>query len=338
MRFTYIHRDATGAKRSGEIEAKDRADCFAKLKAQGISPMRVEEAKGGVQRAICQIAPTGNGAMGTRRPAGRRVAVFAALLAIALAAVCIFLAPRPNAPEPKEEGKPVKRSAPVATVTPSNAPEAKPEVKKATAAKADARKEVPPDTPWVNIYTNARGEEVRVGRDGKRVAMLKAWQRRQEEERKHPQKRVFRHTAEAYMAMFLNPAEAVPPPPDDFTNEQVTQMLVEKIEIDPENDTPDEIRQKEGVQKMKEELKEWIKDGGTFDSYLRELQKRQNIEAGKMFEARRMISEAMEKGNVDEARELYDAINRHFDEQGMPHVNVAPKYRKLLNQPKAEGK
>ena len=44
MRFEYVYRDASGAKLTGEIDAKDRGECFAKLKAQGIVPMRVEAA------------------------------------------------------------------------------------------------------------------------------------------------------------------------------------------------------------------------------------------------------------------------------------------------------
>ena len=48
-----------------------------------------------------------------------------------------------------------------------------------------------------------------------------------------------------------------------------------------------------------------------------------------------MISEAMEKGNIEEAKQLYDAINKHFDETSMPHVNIAPKYRKILDPNKS---
>ena len=332
MRFTYIYRDASGAKQAGEIEAEDRADCFARLKERGTVPVNVREgaARGGA--ADVSAAPRG----------GRwRVAALAAAVLLSALGVWWWLASRP-AGEPREpQAAPPRQARPARVEKPqrprpaTNSPAAKP------APETPAEPPKPLDaarTPWTNIYTNRRGEEVRVGRDGKRVAMLAAWQRKREEEAKHPQRRVFRHTAEAYMAMFLNPAEAVPPPPENFTDSQVALMLANKIEIDPENDTPDEIRQKEGVKKLKEELKAWIKDGGTFDGYLGELQKRQNLEAAKMLEARRMISEAMERGNVEEARELYDAINRHFDEQGMPHVNVAPKYRKILNQPKAEQK
>ena len=337
MKFTYIHRDASGAKHVGEIEANDRAACFAKLKERGIVPVSVKEGANGARPSRSDSLSHRTTALPSHRAIWR--AVILATVVIAAAGGAWWWLARPQAKPPADtpkSNKPVREVKP----KPTPKPVAKPEVPKPVSAKPTAlpKSNEAPRTPWTNIYTNRRGEEVRVGRDGKRVAMLAAWQRKREEEAKHPQKRLFHHTAEAYMSMFLNPAEAVPPPPEDFTDEQVAQMLVEKIEIDPENDTPDEIRQKKGVQGLKEELKEWIKGGGTFDGYLKELQKRQNMEAAKMLEARKMISEAMEKGNVEEARELYDAINKHFDEQGMPHVNVAPKYRKILNQPKAEQK
>ena len=307
MKYTYIYRDASGAKHAGKVEAKNRAECFAKLKAQGIVPVQVREGGSG-QNAR---RPEASG----RTPVMRFLVGLGILAVLGVLAYLVYLefsGGREALPPPPKSEKSARQSAPrlekprVATPTPRGA---KPAPAAPTVSAALPVPEAPPRTPWTNIYTNGRGEEVRVGRDGKRVAMLSAWQRKREEEAKNPPKRVFRHTAEAYMAMFLNPAEAVPPPPENYTDEQVAQMLVEKIEIDPENDTPDEIRQKEGVQKLKEELKEWIKGGGTFDGYLNELQKRQNLEAAKLLEARKMISEAMENGNVDEARERYDAIN-----------------------------
>lgn len=331
MIFTYDYRDENGAKKTEVIEAQNRADCFARLKVRGISPLNVRE--GGNRRASTAPASTAGGV----RASGVIKGAIAGVLVVAIAiAVYLFVFPSKPAPvkTPKEPPKKVEQVR-------KTVPEKNPPVKRAE--KIAASKNAPvvvekPKTPWSNIYTNSRGEEVRVEKDGTKVTMFKAWQRKKEEAKLHPVKRVFRHETEAYMALFLNPAQAVPPPPDNYTNEQVAQMLADKIEILPD-DTEDEVRQKEGVKQFKEELREYIKQGGTFNGYLGELEKRQNMEAGKMFEARKMISEAIEKGNMEEAKELYDAINKHFAEQSMPPVNVAPKYRKLLNPPKkAEGK
>lgn len=327
MTFTYDYRDKTGAKKSSVIEAQNREDCFAKLRAQGISPMSVREG-GKLPSPNRGGMPSAEG----KRPNGVIKGILAGVLVIVLAVVT-YLFVFQSKPEPVKPPK-----VPLKKVEPVNKPE--PEKKqsvKRTEKMAALTNNVPaiekPKVPWSNIYTNGRGEEVRVEKDGTKVTMFKAWQKKKEEAKLHPVKRVFRHETEAYMALFLNPAQAVPPPPDNYTNEQVEQMLADQIEILPD-DTEDEIRQKEGVKQFKEELREYIKQGGTFNGYLAELEKRQNMEAGKMFEARKMISEAIEKGNMEEAKELYDAINKHFAEQSMPPVNVAPKYRKLLNPPK----
>ena len=208
------------------------------------------------------------------------------------------------------------------------------EVKSAAAGPAKSAERVEESAakakaPVSNIYTNRYGNEVRVEKDGTKVAMLKGWQEKREWEEKHPQKRVFKNGVEAYLSMFLTPGQAVPPPPVNYTDADAQAMLLNKIEFE-DDDTEDERREKEGVIAMKEQLREWIKEGGDFDGFMREVQHRQELETTKMFEARKMITEELEKGNVEEARELYDAINKHFADQSMPKVNVAPKYRRIL--------
>lgn len=327
MNFTYEYRDKTGSRQTGVIDAADRADCFAKLKAQGISPLNVRE--GGKAAPT----PTAKKASSGASPRVMRGIIAGALVVVAVVVALQFLWPKESKPvEPAPKPSPKVETPKPATP--------KPEPKKTLTREqrvAATTNQVPkleqPKTPWTNVYTNNRGEEVRVEKSGSKITMLKGWQKKREQEKLHPVKRVFRHETEAYMALFLNPAQAVPPPPDNYTDEQVAQMLANKIEILPD-DTEDEIRQKKGVIQFKEELAEYIKNGGTFNQYLAALEKRQNAEAGKMFEARKMISEAIEKGNVEEAKELYDAINKHFAEQSMPPVNVAPKYRKLLSAKK----
>lgn len=226
--------------------------------------------------------------------------------------------------ETQRGAAPTVKPARIKEVKPAAAPVAKPEK---TPKKAEKHE---------TITTNRLGQEVHIAKDGTRSAISPIWAKRLKEMKEHPQKRVFNHSSEAYMALFLNPAMSVPPPPKNYTDAEVQAMLVEKIEIDPEKDSEDEIRQKEGVIAMKKELREWIKDGGTFDGFLKELQHRQELEAGQMQEARKMITEAMEKGEVEEARALYDKINEHFASKSMPKVNVSPKYRKILNERKEQ--
>ena len=46
MQFTVTYRGADGAVATEAVDAASRGDCFAQMKARGISPMRVEEGKG----------------------------------------------------------------------------------------------------------------------------------------------------------------------------------------------------------------------------------------------------------------------------------------------------
>ena len=246
--------------------------------------------------------------------------ILAALIVVAgagIAAWCLW----PNGDMRRDAASTVKTTR-IKEVKPAAAPVAKPEEEKL--AKKEEKRET--------ITTNRLGQEVHIAKDGTRSAISPIWANRLKEMKEHPQKRVFNHSSEAYMALFLNPAMSVPPPPKNYTAAEVQAMLIEKIEIDRENDSEDEIRQKEGVIEMKKELREWIKEGGNFDGFLKELQHRQENEAIQMQEARKMITEAMEKGEVEEARALYDKINEHFASKSMPKVNVSPKYRKILNE------
>ena len=73
MRFTYIYRDASGAKQAGEIEAEDRADCFAKLKERGIVPVNVREGDEVSAQTCIGTALAGKQALLEVRRAGRPI-------------------------------------------------------------------------------------------------------------------------------------------------------------------------------------------------------------------------------------------------------------------------
>ncbi len=324
MIYTYEYRDKSGKISTGSLEAASRKECFEKLQGQNINPITVTEKKALEIKA-------------DKFPASKTVLF--SLLLLSLAAVGFFVFSKGEA-KPERNEKKTLRPAP-AQVKPDLPKEEKTAVgkeafprKTATVKKPQSPKDV--RIPNSNIYTNSRGEEVRVAKDGTRTAMLTAWARKREEAKKNPPKRIFKHTSEAYMALFLNPAQPIPPPPENYSKEHVEAMLNTEIAIDPATDTEEDIRMKEGVIELKNELRQWLKEGKSFGSFLDVLQKKQNEEASKMFEARRMITEEMEKGNFEEAKKMYDEINRHFADEHMPPVRVAPKYRKLLDGPKKQ--
>lgn len=311
MIWTVTYRNKNGKTECFELEATNREEVLKELQVRGISAVRVEQG--------CKEKKK-------KTPSSSKVTISAVvgLLIILIVTIAFLILPKKGQLQSEKSGiketikqKRVEKSANKKPVKQVKTQEVKP---------------VEKNKPKSGFYTNENGRVFHIDKDGTRSQVSRAWLRRREELKKNPPRRVFKHTSEGYLSMFLNPAVSVPPPPENYTDEQVQAMLLNKIEIDTENDTEDEIRQKEGVIAMKEELRDWIKNGGTFSGYLKELQSRQEAEAIQMHEARKMINESMENGNVEEAKLLYEKINEHFAEKHMPPVNIAPKYRRLFER------
>ena len=126
----------------------------------------------------------------------------------------------------------------------------------------------------------------------------------------------FKHISENILAMYAVPGQPVPPMPltksvlQDFMN-----SLVDKIEIS-EDDTEEDIRLKESVAGMKEEVVAWVKDGGDIKGYLAELAKRQQKEVEYRQAAQSMVVKAIREGRSEEAYESWKAFNGHLREKG----------------------
>lgn len=319
MTWTVYYRDKTGTKVSMLVDAESRSELFKILAEKKINAIRVAE---GVEKG--SVRKSTNGSKVNSKALSTLLSALAAIVSVGILVYLFYNADSEVKTEKPREQLTTKTEKPKVLPKPDRAES----TKAVTNAPSHKEEELKPG----NITTNQYGQEVRVNKDGSRVAISTAWARRLKEQKENPPKRVFKHIAEGYLAMFLNPAVSVPPPPDVFTDDDVRRMLETKIEIDPANDTEDEIRQKEGVIAMKEELTNWLNEGRTFQSYLTELQKRQDHEAAEMQEARRMITESLEKGDLEDARAVYDKINEYFKGKHMPKVNVAPKYRRLLEE------
>ena len=132
-----------------------------------------------------------------------------------------------------------------------------------------------------------------------------------------------------FLTNFTTPGEDVPETPMEVSNEEVMQALMEKIEI--KDDDTEEVKfQKEAVMVLREELRKYIKDGSTVADFIRDVQRRQQMEAEHVREARGMIMESLAKDDPAQARELYDALNKHMNEKGLPKVRIARKFLKMM--------
>ncbi|MBP5790879.1 MAG: hypothetical protein J6W80_01290 [Kiritimatiellae bacterium] len=139
---------------------------------------------------------------------------------------------------------------------------------------------------------------------------------------------VFESGLNNFMTNFLVPGEDIPETPIEFTNEEIMQAIMEKIEINDDDD--DTVRfKKESIALLREQLVDYIKDGKTAKDFIRDLQYRQQSEAAYVSEARDMIFDSLANDSPEHAKELYDALNRHMNEKGLPKVRLP---RRILKQ------
>lgn len=136
-----------------------------------------------------------------------------------------------------------------------------------------------------------------------------------------------------FLVNYLVPGVDVPPTPVDYNDAAVMKALMEKIVVSEEDD--EEVRfQKESVLELREQLRDYIKEGKTVKDFLADLQHRQEMEADYMRTATDMIYESLAKDSAQEAKETYDALNKHLEEKGLPKVRLPRKIRKALEEQK----
>ena len=141
---------------------------------------------------------------------------------------------------------------------------------------------------------------------------------------------VFESGLNNFMTNFLVPGEDIPETPIEFTNEEIMQALMEKIE--PKDDDDDTVRfKKESVAMLREQLLDYINEGKTAQDFLHDLQRRQNLEAAYVREARDMIFDSLANDTPGQARELYDALNKHMNEKGLPKIRLPRRILKQMN-------
>ena len=107
------------------------------------------------------------------------------------------------------------------------------------------------------------------------------------------------------------------------------KALDEPIEVDMNADTEEDIQLKNIVQGMKEELREYLKSGGTVEQYLAELQKRQDREADYYSEAFQMVNKSSKEEDPAMAYELWKRTNRHLEEKGIRTMPLPRRLRKF---------
>ena len=311
MTFTYEYREASGAIAKRVAEAASRAELLERLKAEKISPISIREGShlpSGAKKPIPKVAL--HGAMG-----GAVVCIGAVLL-------WWFLS---GGEKPETGGgAPKAKTAKTTKVPTSHKVERKAETAEQPAV---AKATKPPKEKNTNrVEKLPDGREIRINEKGEKILCVNPV-----DPNAPVPKSIFKHDVESALAMYVKPAVMMPPPPRDYTDEEVRQALAEPVEVDMNEDDEDTIFQKKTVQAFKDELREFLENGGTFSQYMRQLQKRQEVEAAQTMQSRKMIEKCLDENKPEEARELFDALNKHLEKQGIPPIKMAPKYRHLLH-------
>ena len=317
MNYTAKIRSRSGAVEVVDIEAADRESAIRELKSRGVTLISIAEGRSPNARKP-----------GQRRNIKTAILAVVALLVVALAAWFLL---KPSA-EPKEEpsgaGKPKVASKPMERPARERTPK---NDEGAVATQTVAVSSAPKTNIWPKIEKLPNGREIHTNEDGTRVLVLNPIDPAAEAERlRNLPPPMFKHEVESALDMYVVPGIEMPPLPRDYTDEEVLQALMEPIEIDPEKDDEEAQLHKKVVQQFKEELREYIKNGGTFAEYMRKLADRQSKEAQMIQESRRMVMKTLDEGKTEEAQQLLDALNKHLADQGIPSVKMPPPYRKIL--------
>ena len=315
MVFSVKYRDSSGAVCEKAVEAANRADCFAKCKAQGIVPVGVSD--GDNATVSGKKRSRNNGSNGGNLS---RWVVCAIVLALA-GGIVYFLV--------NGKGKPAKESAPtpektrqIASVTPAAAP-------KPVAA---------PEKP----KAEKRPKPQRVGeiRDGYRLLCDGTLHKVQGVITNTPGKfsvadKTFKHSADVELGNLL-----MVEPGDDLLgdsagmykgfNKEFDEALSEPIEFS-EDDTPMQREMKQAVKELREELKQRRAKGEDIEKIMEDTRNqlkelslyRQELED----EVRKRSTEDLTQKDYED---LVQAANQMLEERGIKPLEMPTTLRHAI--------
>ena len=237
------------------------------------------------------------------------------VIAIALGMLCFFLfSDGDNEPKPKAD----KGRGRIKEVKIPPAREKSPE---------ELVRELPERAPKLKA-----GERVAQPRERKAIVKpLSGPAKWLQDARARGERPIFEFEVENFLATYSVPGEEVPPVPiDEGMKQSFVNSLVTPIVIS-ENDPPDVVQKKEMVAAMKEEMKEYIKAGGTFEGYFKELEKRQAHEVNIKNDAQTMFTQMLDDGDDDEAAVVFwRKANQKLTDLGISTLPLHPRLRPLL--------
>lgn len=105
---------------------------------------------------------------------------------------------------------------------------------------------------------------------------------------------------------------------------EITSMLIRKVEIKPD-DPPDVVEKKEAVAALKQDIIDYIKEGGTFDDYVKGMRDQSIRDRSMKQQGLREIMMMVKKGDIEGAAMFRDKFNETVAKQGMTPIKL-PKH------------
>lgn len=334
--WTVTYREKSGSKTSVIIEAEDRAGVFAELKNRGINAISIKEGENKVARKIANTS-------GGFRLGGLAVGV---VLCAILGGVVFFLDKFNGGEESIEEVKKPKKertaskknlvSNSVSSVVPKMVQPIKEEKVEDQKPKYDPNFQANypkkpghlplPDGTVVTFLPPKPGNTKTVytvggvyicDSDGNfsRYEAPKLFDNR------------FENTIESLATdgQLLLTDRTI-----DFTKEEIDKYLHAQVFIN-EDDTPEIIDRKVATATMKEDIIAFIKEGGTYQEYVRQLHHQIGTERSLHREAVRELVSLLSEGDIEGARQCRDAMNQFLGEKGYRGVKLPDTWQKKLD-------
>ena len=338
MTFTYTYRNKAGAKEQGEIEAANRSQAFAQLKARGIVPLALHEGRSHSPRVTSSVHRFPVWGWG----------VLSGMVVLSVTAtwwlwpraevsepVRTEAAPKARSMRPPEPSKPIRRKdspKSVVEAVPVKAPETNYLDKvRADLAKVRERMKTASDYSYYNLERKARDLE-----------KLLTDEKMQFHTTNHANvvNQPFKTCTEQVLDWVFNcevggdPPPFVPPlDPGEMAN--IGEILDRANEV-LEGDSEEVAARKVMVERAKKELKEYLAQGGNAADFLHfyynELQNAYELR----LEASKTVRQFAHNSDPETARKYLEATNKELAKKGIAPVMLSDKTKTRLGLPVEE--
>ncbi len=332
MTFTVTYRGADGALREERVEAANRAECFARMKAQGIAPLSVKEgAPKGTRRPTGRtgVSPIHGGGRDEVCPshAGRsrkftfyiKHFTFAIAAAAAIAVVWWWLGN--GEAQPNNEPETPKKPSLAKEVKPAAAPKPIDDVPKWKRDQEAWKKRGFKKNPWgtpIPEDLEYKPHWLYTPEDYARIDP--GYEKRHEAFKKRQAENPWKTTADSQLSVLLFSKPGMPNlliPFDRHFEKHFLKSLETPIVIDKEKDSPELQEQKRQMIDVKIYLKEQLDAGKDIAAILNEEHDRQIKLRGLRENLEKALRE-MEKTakSVEEVEDYIASANKMLEEQG----------------------